>query len=221
MLYHLMNLISILIHCMYWKLFSIYEQTLRWTQQSTLWKSNWISSVCATLLHNRPFILKCCRIKWKKSNQEEESVQKIWQLKNLWRNKQQKIHYMKSWWESQEKISNWKKKISIWKKWLKSWNRTIKKKNRKKSHQKWLSHDSKTQNFEIKNNFISKKSEKNDNIIQYYDNYSSNCIFNHIQRYCVDYFAFVSDPFKIILENQADEKKSAFFKMISFWIKKI
>ena len=63
--------------------------------------------------------------------------------------------------------------------------------------------------------------DKNDNIIQYYDNYSSNCIFNHIQRHCVDYFAFVSDPFKIILENQADEKKSAFFKMISFWIKKI
>lgn len=64
MLSHLMNLISILIRCMYWKLFSIYEQTFRWTRQSTLWKSNWISSVCATILHNRPFILKCSRIRW-------------------------------------------------------------------------------------------------------------------------------------------------------------
>jgi len=102
---------------------------------------------------------------WKKSNQEEESVSRISQQKNLWKRMPQKTRYMKSWWESPEKISNWKKKISIWKKWLKYWNRTIKKKNRKKSHQKWLSHDSKMRNFEAKNNiYIIKIAKMKDTI---------------------------------------------------------
>lgn len=76
MLYHLMNLISIMILCMCWKLFSIYDQTLRWTQKSTLRKSNWISSVCAILLHNRLFILKYS-IKWTKTQEESKEVE-LW-----------------------------------------------------------------------------------------------------------------------------------------------
>lgn len=83
MLSHLMNLISILIRCMYWKLFSIYEQAFRWTRQSTLWKSNRISFVCASILHNRPFILKYS-IKMKMTFSERMIVLIITIIVALW-----------------------------------------------------------------------------------------------------------------------------------------
>lgn len=63
-MYYLMNLIHILILRCDRKFFCIYEQNLRWTRQRTLWKSNRISFVCASILQNRLFILKYFRIKW-------------------------------------------------------------------------------------------------------------------------------------------------------------
>ena len=82
-MYYLMNLIHILILRCDRKFFCIYEQNLRWTRQRTLWKSNRISFVCASILHNIPFILKYS-IKMKMTFSERMIVLIITIIVALW-----------------------------------------------------------------------------------------------------------------------------------------